>query len=126
MLSDRTIFLIVSILLSLLTLGYVILIWLASSMVSILLEPDNHTWLTKLAIAPITDNVWLGAIHWQSLAVLSFLVNIIWARKRCQLMGYENGYTAPLCCHLLLVLLLIVWHAAGALDPLIMIGSVLG
>ncbi len=126
MFSDRTITYILSGFLVLLTLGYVYLVWLGIGIISVLIPPDQYTFLSLLTVGKIIDHIWLGAVHWQLLAVIALVINLAWARKRCYLDGHREGIVLPIVSQILILFTLIVWHVIGVLDPMLVIGSVIG
>ena len=80
-----------------------------------------------LGVAPLPlPGVWLGAIHWQILAILSLLISIVWGRKRASEIDNQSAYTIPMIAHLAWILFAILLNAIGTLAPMISIGHIIG
>lgn len=89
-------------------------------------DPTHASQLSIFAITPLnlySDN---PIFLWQILAIVSLLLNWIWAYSRVKSsQGYEK-ILLPLVCHLLWVMSCVLLHVGGGLASFVPIGSAIG
>jgi len=110
------------------TAAYSATIWYASNIWSLLIHESGKSAITSLSmfsIAPLPGSLWLSVIHWQLLAIGSFVGAIIWGRSRIRKTENTDAIVLPAVLHTAFILLLVIWHSLGVIAPLLSIGYVI-
>ena len=111
------------------TIVYCAAIWYASGIFSVFFgtyEEGEFSLFLLLSIVPLPVSIWFGAIHWQLLAIASLVSSYVWGVSRASRVGGDQAFALPIVIHLAWIVLLVLWHALGAMSPMITVGHVLG
>jgi len=114
-------------LLLMVTIGYCWLVWLVIAVVETypLLDPG----ITPTLLSRITASGFLPfpyhAVVWQLLAVTSLITTFVWGLRRAKSSDVLQAHTLPILVHLSWILLCLIWHGIGALDPMIVVNYIL-
>lgn len=105
-----------------LTVAYWIVAWYLSAIwATLVVDQEAISRLSAYTIKPLSYSAEYAMLHWQSLALGSLIINMVWGLKRFSGTRDTNNLVLPFCCHLGWLVLAVFLHIAGGLASFVMI-----
>ena len=109
-----------------LTITYLIFAWYVAALWLILVgDTINTTQLSIFALNPVNLSKQNPILLWQLLALVSLLINWVWAFKRVKASQDNDKILLPLACHVTWILSCVLLHVGGGIASFVFIGSVI-
>ena len=109
------------------TIVYLIFSWHVSILwLALVGDPVHTSQLSIFALNPVNLSKENPVLLWQLLAILSLLINWIWAIQRVKKSHDNDKILLPLTCHIIWILGCVLLHVGGGMASFVHIGSVIG
>ncbi len=109
-----------------LTITYLIFAWYVSALWLILVgDTINTSHFSIFALNPVNLSKENPVLLWQLLALVSLVVNWVWAFKRVKASQDKDKILLPLACHTIWILSCVLLHVGGGIASFVFIGSVI-